>query len=71
MPPDAVKVPVAASVPFECAFWPEDDGWTGTCSQLEVAVRGNNFEEAKKSMEEALRARIESILGSRSGHAAA
>jgi hypothetical protein len=68
---NAVKVPVVASVPFECEFWPEDDGWTCRCSQLAVAARGNNFEEAKKNMEEILRARIESILGSRSGHAAA
>jgi predicted RNase H-like HicB family nuclease len=71
MPPDAVKVPVAASVPFECEFWPEDDGWTGRCPQLMVAVRGNNFEEAKKNMEAALQARIEFILRSRSGDAAA
>jgi predicted RNase H-like HicB family nuclease len=71
MPPDAVKVPVAASVPFECEFWPEDDGWTGRCPKLTVAVRGNNFEEAKKNMEEALQSRIESILRSRSGDAAA
>jgi hypothetical protein len=52
---DAVKVPVAASVRFECEFWPEDDGWTCRCSQLAVAARGNNFEEAKKNMEEVLR----------------
>jgi predicted RNase H-like HicB family nuclease len=71
MQSDAVKVPVAASVPFECEFWPENGGWTGSCSPLAVAARGNNFAEAKKNMEEVLRARIESILGSRSGHAAA
>jgi predicted RNase H-like HicB family nuclease len=71
MPADAVKLPVAASVPFECEFWPEDDGWTGSCPQLTVAVRGNNFEEAKKNMEEALQSRIESILRSHSDHAAA
>jgi hypothetical protein len=71
MQPDPVKVPVAASVPFECEFWPEEDGWTGSCPQLTIEVRGNNFEEAKKIMEEALRERIESILRSRSGDAAA
>jgi hypothetical protein len=66
MQPHAVKVPVTASVPFECEFWPEDDGWTGFCPQLKVTVRGNNFEDAKKNMEVGLQSRIESIVRPRS-----
>lgn len=67
MQPHAVKVPVTASVPIECEFWTEDDGWTGCCPELKITVRGNNFEEAKKEMEVTLQTEIKSILRSRSG----
>jgi len=72
MQPHAVKVPVSASIPVECEFWSEDDGWTGFCPQLKVTVHGNNFEDAKKHMEEALSTEITTILKSHSeGHVAA
>ena len=61
MQPHAVKL----------EFLSEDDGWTGSCPQLQIAVRGNNFEESKKKMEEALQAKIESVLQTRSGNVAA
>jgi predicted RNase H-like HicB family nuclease len=68
MLPNAVKLAVTASVPMECEFWTEDDGWKGACvqlSQLSVAVHGSNFEEAKKNMEAALQAAVESVLRDR------
>ena len=60
--PHAVKVPVNASVPVECLFWTEDDGWKGSCEKLSLTARGNSFEDAKKNMEAALQAHIEAIL---------
>lgn len=71
MLPEAVKVPVTASVPIECVFWAEDDGWTSSCTQLAITIHGNNFKEAKTKMEEALGIAIESILQSLSGANAA
>jgi hypothetical protein len=62
---NAVKVPVTASVPVECEFWTEDDGWKGVCAQLSLTVLGNNFEEAKKHMEATLQTYIESVLRKR------
>jgi hypothetical protein len=41
------KVPVIASVPIECVFWPEEDGWKGACAELGLTVNRGNFEEAK------------------------
>ena len=64
-PPHAVEVPVIASVPIECLFWTEDDGWKGACAELSVTVRGGNFEEAKKNMEAALQTCIEAVLRDR------
>jgi len=64
--PHAVEVPVIASVPVECLFWAEDDGWKGACAELSVAVHGAAiFEEAKKNMEAALRTYIEAVLRDR------
>jgi len=37
----------------------------GLCIQLSVAVHGSNFEEAKKNMEAALHAAVESVLRDR------
>ena len=54
MHPEAVKVPVTASLPIECVFWAEDDGWTSSCTQLAITIHGNNFKEAKAKMEEDL-----------------
>jgi hypothetical protein len=55
MPPDAVKVPVTASVSVECIFWLEQDGWKGACAELSISVRGTSFEDCRKNMEVALR----------------
>jgi predicted RNase H-like HicB family nuclease len=71
MQPHAVKVPVIVSVPIECEFWSEDDGWTGSYPQLTITVHGNNFENTKRNMEAALQAKLESILRSHSGSNAA
>ena len=40
MLPNAVKLKVSASVPLECEFWTEDDGWKGACVELSVTVHG-------------------------------
>lgn len=65
MLPDAVKLAVTASVPLECEFWTEDDGWKGACVELSVTVHGSNFEQAKKNMEAALQAAVECALHDR------
>lgn len=70
MPPHAVKVPVIASVPIECEFWPENGGWAGSCMRLKLVVHGNSFEDAKKNMEAALEARIKALVDAHSGEAA-
>lgn len=62
---NAVKLAVTASVPMECEFWTEDDGWKGACVDLSVKVQGSNFEEAKKNMEAALQTAVESLLRDR------
>ena len=58
----AVTLKVSANVPKDCSFWPEDDSWNGVCEELAVTVRGSSFEDAKRKMEAALQARIESVL---------
>ncbi len=63
--PHAVKVPVTASIPVDCMFWSQDDGWSGTCAELSLAVRGGNFEEAKKNMGAALQNYISSLVQER------
>ena len=57
-----VKLEVSASVPIECEFWPEDDGWKGLSESPAVTVRGSSFEDAKKNMATELQAQIEEIL---------
>jgi predicted RNase H-like HicB family nuclease len=63
--PNAVKLAVTASVPMECKFRTEDDGWKGACVELSIAVHGSNFEDAKKNMEAALQTAVESVLRDR------
>ena len=58
----AVKLKVVAGVPKDCGFWPEDDSWNGVCEELSLTVRGSSFEDAKRKMEAALQAHIESVL---------
>jgi hypothetical protein len=57
-----VKLEVSASIPIECEFWSEDDGWKGLCRSPSVTVRGSSFEDAKKNMATELQAQIEEIL---------
>ncbi len=58
----AVKLKVFASVPKVCSFWLENDGWSGACEELSLTVHGSSFEDAKRKMETALQAHIESVL---------
>jgi hypothetical protein len=58
-----VNLPVTATIPINCDFWPEDDGWKGLCKSAPVTVRGSSFEDAKKNMAAELQAQIETILG--------
>ena len=57
-----VNLPVIATIPIGCDFWPEDDGWIGRCKRPAVTVRGSSFEDAKKNMATELQVRIEGIL---------
>jgi hypothetical protein len=58
----AVELKVSASVPKDCSFWPEDNGWNGICEDLSLIVRGSSFEDAKRKMEAELQAHIEHVL---------
>jgi hypothetical protein len=62
MTSQAVKIQVIASVPIECEFWPEDDGWKGLSRSPSATVRGSSFEDAKKNIASELQAQIEAIL---------
>jgi predicted RNase H-like HicB family nuclease len=62
MASQVVSLQVTASVPIECDFWAEDDGWTGLCRSPLVTVRGSSFEDAKKNMAAELQGHIEKIL---------
>ena len=42
-----VNLKVTVSVPIDCDFWSEDDGWKGLCKSLSFTVRGSSFEDAK------------------------
>jgi predicted RNase H-like HicB family nuclease len=57
-----VTLKVSANVPKDCSFWPEDGSWNGVCEELSLTVRGSSFEDAKRNMEAALQAHIESVL---------
>ena len=62
MTSQVVKLQVTASIPIECEFWSEDDGWKGLCRSPSVTVRGSSFEDAKKNMATELQTQIEGIL---------
>jgi hypothetical protein len=62
MTSEVVNLEVSASIPINCDFWSEDDGWKGLCKSLSVTVRGSSFEDAKKNMAGELQLRIEGIL---------
>jgi hypothetical protein len=62
MASQVVSLEVTASVPIDCDFWPEGDGWKGLCKSLSVTVSGSSFEDAKKNMATELQGDIERIL---------
>ena len=62
MTSQVVNLQVTASVPMDCDFWSEDDGWKGLCKSLSVTVSGGSFEDAKKNMATELQLHIERIL---------
>ena len=57
-----VSLQVTASIPVDCDFWSEDDGWKGLCKSPSAMVRGSSFEDAKKNMATELQVHIERIL---------
>jgi predicted RNase H-like HicB family nuclease len=58
----AVSLQVTASVPIDCEFWPDGDGWKALCKKPSITVRGSSFEDAKKNMAAELQVHIERIL---------
>ncbi len=54
-----VNLQVTASIPIDCDFWSNDDGWKGLCKSLSVTVEGSSFEDARKKMATGLQAHIE------------
>jgi hypothetical protein len=62
MTSQVVNLQVTASIPIDCDFWSEDDGWKGLCKSLSVTVHGSSFEDAKKNMATDLRLHVERIL---------
>jgi hypothetical protein len=54
-----VNLQVTASIPIDCDFWSDDDGWKGLCKSLSVTVEGSSFEDARKKMATGLQAHIE------------
>jgi hypothetical protein len=65
MTSQVVSLQVTASIPIDCDFWAEGDGWKGLCKSLSVTVRGSSFEDAKKNMATELQGHIERILRER------
>ncbi|PYX86672.1 MAG: hypothetical protein DMG68_14645 [Acidobacteria bacterium] len=65
MTSQAIDLKVNASVPVDCKFWREDDGWIGTCDQFSLRVEGTTFEEAKRNMESALQDVLGAMVRSR------
>ena len=62
MTSQAVNLEVIVSIPVDCDFWSEDDGWKGVCQSPSFTVRGSSFEDAKKNMASELQGYIEGIL---------
>src|ERR1700692_43304 len=58
-----VNLAVSATIPIDCDFWSEDDGWKGCCKSPSVTVNGRNIEDAKKNMATELQTHIGRILG--------
>jgi hypothetical protein len=62
MTSEFVTLAVIASIPIDCDFWSEHDGWKGQCKSPSVTVYGRSFEDAKKNMASELQVHIERIL---------
>jgi hypothetical protein len=62
MTSEVVSLDVTATIPIACDFWPQEDGWEGSCHSLLLTVRGSSFEDAKKNMAGELQVYIEKIL---------
>jgi hypothetical protein len=62
MTSQVVNLQVTASIPIDCDFWSEGDGWKGLCKSLSVTVDGSSFEDAKKNMATELQMHVEKLL---------
>jgi hypothetical protein len=62
MTSEVVTLEVMATIPVDCDFWSQDDGWLGLCKSLSVTVRGSSFEDAKKNMAGELQVYIGKLL---------
>jgi hypothetical protein len=63
----AVQLRVVTPLTFECSFWMEDDGWTGSCPPLLLNSSGATFEQAKSEMIALIKAQLEMIIQRWSG----
>ena len=62
MTSQVVTLEVIATIPIDCDFWSEEDGWQGLCKSLSLTVRGTSFEDAKKNMAGELEVYITKLL---------
>jgi len=62
MSSEVVTLEVTATVPIDCDFRSQDDGWQGLCKSLSLTVSGSSFENAKKNMAGELQVYIEQLL---------
>jgi hypothetical protein len=47
-----VNLKVTASIPVDCDFWSEDDGWKGVCKSLSVTIGHGRWREFRRCKEE-------------------
>ena len=62
MSSEVVTLEVTATVPIDCDFRSQDDGWQGLCKSLSLTVSGSSFEDAKKNIAGELQVYIEQLL---------
>jgi hypothetical protein len=62
MAANVVKLLLEIPVAVDCEFRLEDDIWSGFSRQLAVQVTAPEFEQAKKSMQDRLKEKIERLL---------
>jgi len=58
----AVSVRVIAPVAFECKFWVDSYGWHAVADGLDITVQAASFEDAKRNMQSALNAYVQSLI---------